>query len=279
MSNKRAFREKYNVKILFWLKVLIGIIIGLMIVIPIYMMIISSFKDTPQVFDSRFWPKTFDYGGYVKVFQEKLFRYFLNTLFVATVVAAGTIIFSSMAGYALARLKFVGRNIIFVWILSNLMMPFAVLVVPLFIIVKKFGWVNNFYGVTIPAIPSAIGIFLYRQFFLTLPNELAEAATIDGCSRFGVFARIFFPLCKPITITLAVIVFIFNWNDYLWPLVVNSGGETKLLQIALSHFIGRDYTPWNAILAGGVIAVIPTMIIYFILQKQIVEGIKMTGMK
>lgn len=250
-----------------------------MIIIPIYMMIMSSFKLTSDVFDMRMLPKTFNDEGYKLVLQENLLKNFFNTLFVATVVSIGTVVISSMAGYALARLKFFGKNVIFIWILSNLMMPFAVLIVPLFIIVRKFGWVNNFYGVTIPAIPSAIGIFLYRQFFMTLPVELEEAATLDGCSRFGIFTRIFLPLCKPITVTLAVIVFIFNWNDFLWPLVVNSGEKARLLQVALSLFISRDYTPWNAILAGGVIAALPTMIIYFILQKQIVEGIKMTGIK
>ena len=279
MNNPRKFFKNNNGKIFLWVKIVLGIIIGAIILIPIYMLIVSSFKVTADVFDIRMIPKTTTLDGYRLILKEKLLKNFLNTFFVATVVTIATIIFDAMAGYAFARLKFFGKNLMFAWILSTLMMPFAVLIVPLFIIVKQFGWVNSFYGVIIPAIPSAFGIFLYRQFFLTIPKELEEAATLDGCSRFGIFARIFLPLCKPVTITLAVIVFIFNWNDYLWPLVVNSGKEARLLQVALSFFISREYTPWNAIMAGGVIAALPTLIIFFILQKYIVEGIKTTGLK
>ena len=184
-----------------------------------------------------------------------------------------------MSGYALARLKFAGRDAIFLWILSTLMIPFSVIMIPLFILMKQFDWLNSFKGIIIPAIPHAYGIFLFRQFFKTIPNDLQEAATIDGCSAFRVFVSIFLPLSKSISITLGVAFFIANWNNYLWPLIVTQNKKMWVLQVALANFIGRNDTPWNAIMASGVITVIPIIVIFFVLQKNLVEGIKMSGIK
>lgn len=258
---------------------MIGIILGIIFLIPIYLLIVSSFKPTSEVFDLRLIPETFSLDGYKLVFKQDFLKYFLNSLFISTTITIFALFFHSMAGYALARLNFAGKNMIFVWVLSTLMVPFAVIVVPLFILVKQFGWIDSYIGIIIPGIPNAYGIFLFRQFFLTLPKELEEAATLDGCSPFGIFTRIFLPLSKPIMTILAVITFIANWNNYLWPLLITQDQDKWVLQLALAKFIGRSETPWDAIMAGGVITTIPMLILFFILQKYIVEGIKMSGIK
>ena len=187
--------------------------------------------------------------------------------------------FHAMSGYVLARIPFSGRNGVFLGILSTMMIPFSVIMIPLFIMMKQFDWLNSYQGLILPAIPHAYGIFLFRQFFVTLPKDLDEAATIDGCTKFGIFTKIMLPLSKSICITLAVAFFIANWNNYLWPLIVTQKNNMWVLQIALANFIGRSDTPWNAIMASGVITVIPIILIFLFLQRYLVEGIKMSGLK
>ncbi len=211
--------------------------------------------------------------------EQNFLRYFTNSLIVAATVTAVALVFHSMSGYALARLKFKGHKQVFIFILSTMMVPFSALMIPLFIMVKQLGWLNTYAGIIIPAIPHAYGIFLFRQFYITMPNELQEAASIDGCSKFGTFARIFLPLSKSITITLAVAFFIANWNNYLWPLLIAQKSEMWVLQVAVANFIGRNDTPWNAVMASGAITVLPTIAMFFVLQKYLVEGIKMSGIK
>jgi multiple sugar transport system permease protein len=264
-------------KISYYAKIIGAIILGVLLLIPVYMLIISSFKLSADVFDLSLIPKAVTTDGYKIVAQQNFARYFLNSLFISSTVTIVALLFHAMAGYALARLNFVGKGAIFIWILSTLMIPFSVIMIPLFILIKQFDWLNTFRGIIIPAIPHAYGIFLFRQFFITIPKDLEEAATIDGCSYFGIFARIFLPLSKSISITLAVAFFIANWNNYLWPLIVSQKQNMWVLQVAIANFVGRVGTQWNAVMAAGVITIIPTMIIFFILQKYLVEGIKMSG--
>ncbi len=263
----------------YYIKIVFALIFMVLLLIPIYMMIVSAIKPSTEVFDMRLIPNTFTLEGFQLAFEENFGRYFLNSLYISTTVTVVALIFHAMSGYALARLNFTGRNTIFLWILSTLMIPFSVIMIPLFILVKEFGWLDSFKGIIIPAIPHAYGIFLYRQFFMTIPKELEDAATIDGCSHFGTFVRIFLPLSKSISITLAIAFFVANWNNYLWPLIVTQKREMWVLQLALANFIGRNDTPWNAIMASGVMTVLPVMIIFFVLQKYLVEGIKMSGIK
>ena len=277
MSDQLNYREKR--KFNYWIKIIFATFLTVLVLFPIYMMLVSSIKPSNEVFDLKLIPQTATIEGFQLTLDQNFMSYFLNSVFVSTTVTVCALVFHAMAGYALARLNFHGKNVIFLSILSTLMIPFSVIMIPLFILTKQFGWLNSFKGVIIPAIPHAYGIFLFRQFFLTLPKDLEEAATIDGCSLFGIFVRIMLPLSKPICVTLAVAFFIANWNNYLWPLIVTQNQDMWVLQIALANFIGRSDTPWNAIMASGVITVLPIIIIFFILQKQLVEGIKMSGLK
>ncbi|EMS73438.1 carbohydrate ABC transporter permease [Ruminiclostridium cellobioparum] len=274
----KTLEAKRNRKI-YITKVVIAAILGIMVVFPIYMMFISSVKPKSDVFDMKIIPGTFTMDGYTTALNENFGRYFSNSLFVSTVVTLVALVFHAMSGYALARLDFVGKKGMFLWIISTLMIPFSVITIPLFILMKQFDWLNSFKGIIIPAIPHAYGIFLYRQFFITMPDDLEEAATIDGCSYLGIFTKIFLPLSKSISVTLGVAFFIANWNNYLWPLIVTQKQSMWVLQVALANFVGRSDTPWNAIMASGVITVIPIIIIFFALQKHLVEGIKMSGLK
>ncbi len=260
-------------------KILFASALAFCLLVPVYIMVINSFKPVADVFDGRLIPLRTSMDGYQQVAQHNFHIYFLNSLFVSSTVTLVALLFHSMAGYALARLEFPGRRAVFLWILSTLMIPFSVIMIPLFILVKQMGMLNSYAGMIIPAIPHAYGIFLFRQFFLTIPLELEEAAGIDGCSPFGTYLRIFLPLSKSIAITLAVAFFIANWNSYIWPLVVNQSQSKWVLQIAIADFIGRNDSPWNAIMAAGVIAVAPTILLFFVLQKYLVEGVKMSGLK
>lgn len=276
MRNSKAKRKQQTVSAV---KIIIAFLIIVIVLFPIYLMFVSSVKPKSEVFDMQLIPQTFTMDGYQKALDENLAQYFLNSLFVSATVTLAALAFHAMSGYVLARIPFSGRNGVFLGILSTMMIPFSVIMIPLFIMMKQFDWLNSYQGLILPAIPHAYGIFLFRQFFVTMPKDLDEAATIDGCTKFGIFAKIMLPLSKSICITLAVAFFIANWNNYLWPLIVTQKNSMWVLQIALANFIGRSDTPWNAIMASGVITVIPIILIFLFLQRYLVEGIKMSGLK
>ena len=276
MRNSKAKRKQQTVSAV---KIIIAFLIIVIVLFPIYLMFVSSVKPKSEVFDMQLIPQTFTMDVYQKALDENLAQYFLNSLFVSATVTLAALAFHAMAGYVLARIPFSGRNGVFLGFLSTMMIPFSVIMIPLFIMMKQFDWLNSYQGLILPAIPHAYGIFLFRQFFVTLPKDLDEAATIDGCTKFGIFAKIMLPLSKSICITLAVALFIANWNNYHWPIIVTQKNSMWVLQIALANFIGRSDTPWNAIMASGVITVIPIILIFLFLQRYLVEGIKMSGLK
>lgn len=258
------------------------IIIALIIVFPVYVMVISSFKYNEDIFSMNLLPKlsSLTLDNYIMVFtEENLGLNIWNSFFVATIVTVVALIFHAMSGYALARLEFKGKKVIFTWIISTLMIPFSVIMIPLFIIVKQMGLINNLWGIIIPMIPNAYGIFLFRQFFLGIPKELEESAKIDGASYFGVFLKIVLPLAKPIAVTLAVAFFLANWNNYLWPLIVAQDRELWLVQIAIANFKSSQAVEWNLVLAASCVASLPIIILFFVFQRHITEGIKTSGIK
>ncbi len=258
---------------------LLATVLVALFLFPILLLLTSSLKPLAEVFDLALVPATVSLDGYRYAFEIEIHRFFLNSLFVSAVVTVVALFFHSMAAYPLARMPFTGRKYVFLWILSTLMIPFPVIMIPLFILVRSFGWLNTYQGVIIPAIPHAYGIFLFRQFYLSIPKELEEAASIDGCSPFSTYVRIFIPLSKPIAVTLAVGFFIANWNNYLWPLIVNNERRLWVLQVAIANFISRSDTRWDAVLASGVVSIVPTILFFFLLQRYLVEGIKMAGIK
>jgi multiple sugar transport system permease protein len=258
----------------------IAIVCGLLMIFPIYMLIIGSLRMEKEIFVANLWPQAMTLGNFKAVFQTDFIRSVWNSIFVSTVVTVVALVFHAMSGYALARLNFPGKSAIFSWMLSTLMVPFSVIMIPLFMIVKNMGMANNFWGLIIPSIFNAYGIFLFRQFYKDFPKELEEAASIEGYSISGTFFRIVLPLSSPIVVPLTIGFFLANYNSYLWPSIITQNENIWVVQVALAHLVGGGYTtPWNIVLAASVVACIPTFLLFFFMQKYLVSGIKMTGIK
>jgi multiple sugar transport system permease protein len=206
-------------------------------------------------------------------------RFFFNTTLVTGVCVLGNLLFCSLAGYAFARFRFFGRDVVFVVILATLMVPFQVVMIPTFLIMKELGMIDSLGALILPNLVTPFGIFLMRQFFRTLPIDLEEAARIDGCSRLETLFRIVLPLSGPALATLAVITFLYSWNDFLWPLIVIQSTNHMTLQLGLSTFQGAHATNWTLLMAGNVMATLPMLIAFVLAQKQFVNSIAATGVK
>jgi multiple sugar transport system permease protein len=261
------------------------LICGLLVIVfagPFVWMLASSFKPHNEIFAS---PPTLispsgSFENYREVFRQAPFeRYMFNSFFVAVTVTLVALLLHAMAGYALARLDFPGKRIIFVGILATLMVPFYTILIPLALIVKELGWINSYAALIIPAIPHAFGIFWLRQFFLGIPSELEDAARIDGASRIGVFFRVALPLARPVLAALSVFFFLANWDAFLWPLVAANDPEMRMVQVGIQSFTGEHGSAWELIMAASVIAILPTLALFFGLQRFIVASVKLTGLK
>ena len=273
-------REKRIIDVLVY--IFIGMGMGIFF-LPFFWMILSGLKTQPEVVQipMTFFPKKFQWHNYVQVFTVINFgKLFLNSIIVALCVTCGVLLTSLMAGYALAKINFAGRYVLFLLILSTMMIPFYVAVIPLYFVIKTLGWLNSYQALVIPAMVSPLGIFLARQFMLTLPNELIDAARIDGCSEFGIFWKIVLPLTKPVTATLTIFTFMFNWDSFLWPLLVLSSSNMYTLPIGLRQLqLQTGVARYHLMLAGASIAVIPVLVVFLFAQKQIIQGITLTGIK
>jgi multiple sugar transport system permease protein len=192
---------------------------------------------------------------------------------------AGNLVFCSLAGYAFARMRFFGRDVLFVALLATLMVPFQVTMIPTFLIVQKMGLVNSLPALIVPNLVTPFGIFLLRQFFRTLPIELEEAARMDGCSRLGVLVRVVLPLSMPALATLAIVTFLWTWNDFLWPLIVITSTSENTVQLGLAQFQGAHQTNWTLLMAGNVMALAPMLLVFIIGQRWFVQSLASTGLK
>lgn len=252
--------------------------------VPFIWMISTSFKTIGEVFSfpPRWLPGSWRWQNYVEVFQEVAFaRYILNTAIVTIGIVVGQLVTCSLAAYAFARLRFPGREALFWGYLATMMVPGQVTLIPAFLVIKYLGWLDSYKALIVPGIFSAFGTFLLRQFFLTLPKDLDEAATIDGCSPFGTYRTIILPLARPALATLTILTFMSAWNDLLWPLVVTSSESKRVLSIGLAIFNSSPEfgTQWPHLCAGALLATLPVLMIYFSAQKYFVRGIALTGMK
>lgn len=204
--------------------------------------------------------------------------FFMNTIFVASSVTILVVFTSSLAGYSFARLRFPGRDMLFYLYLGTLMIPAQVIVIPQYILMNYLKWIDTYQALIIPSAFTAFGTFLLRQFFMSVPFELEDAARIDGCSRFGTYLRIIMPLSKPALASLAVFSFVGQWNSFFWPLIVTNTDKMKTLSVGLKMFQGVYGTEWHLMMAGSAIVIIPTLIVFMFFQKYLAEGIALTGM-
>jgi multiple sugar transport system permease protein len=253
---------------------------AIVMVFPFAWMLLSSLKEYREILSFQVWPERFTLANYVEVLTRTAFpRWFLNSVVVAVGTTASVLFFCSLVGYVLAKLEFPGKNVIFILILSTLMVPTEMLVIPWFVMSADFGWVNTYWGLMFPGLIPGFGVFLMRQFFQTLPRDLFDAGRIDGLSEFGLFLRIGLPLVGPGMAALGIFAFIGNWNAFLWPLIVGQSAAMRTIPVGVANFSGEAATQWNLIMAASSLAIIPVLIVFAIFQKQIIEGVVLTGVK
>jgi multiple sugar transport system permease protein len=261
---------------------LVLIPIAIVMILPLVWMVVTSLEtlNETRTFPPVLFPHQAQFSNYAEVLREVPFgRWFLNTVIVTTLSVIGNLVFCSLAGYAFARIKFFGRDVVFLIVLATLMIPFQVVIIPTFLIVKDLGLIDTLGALVAPNLAGAFGIFMLRQFFKTLPIELEEAARIDGASRIGVLFKIVLPLSGPALATLAVITFIWTWNDFLWPLVTIFSPNNMTLQLGLATFQGAHSSNTNLLMAATVMSVLPLLFLFFVAQRYFIRGIATTGLK
>ncbi len=253
---------------------------------PFLWMITTSLKEPGEVFSymKPWWydwfPTSFVWQNYIKAYQVVPFaRFYFNSVFVAVLTTLGQVSTSAFSAYAFARLNFPGRDKIFFAYLATMMIPGAVTMIPVFMLLQSLGWIDTYKAVILPPIFTAYGTFMLRQFFLTLPKDLEDAAKIDGCSYFGIFWRILLPLSKPALATLTTFTFMGNWMSFMWPLIVLNSHEKFTLPVGLSYFQSLHNTDWTLLMAGSLMMILPILLLFIFNQRYFVEGIKLSGIK
>jgi multiple sugar transport system permease protein len=256
--------------------------LSLVFVLPLAQMVLTSFMTSADInrFPPRLIPTRLSVTGYRTLFAESdILRWLLNTVIVAAIAIVGHLVLCSLAGYGFARLKFPGRGLAFFATLATVMVPIQLLMIPTFLMFGRLGLVDTLAAAFVPWLASAFGIFLMRQFFLSLPQELEEAAKLDGCGAFGTFLRIVLPLAKPALATLAVFTLLGSWNDLVWPLIAISDERSYTLQVGLTTFQGTRRTYFEQLMAGNVVATMPLILGFILAQRWFVASMTFSGLK
>jgi multiple sugar transport system permease protein len=254
-------------------------LLALIVVAPMIWVLMSAFRPGEDLFADGL-PKRWTLDNFTYVLTEvPLPRYLLNSLIVAVAVTVVALFTHSMAAYALARLRFPGRGLVFSMVVSTLLVSLPVILVPLFLVVKELGLLDSYAGLIVPAIFNAFGIFLLRQYYLSIPVELEEAAELDGCGYWRRYWHVILPLSKPALASLSVLFFLANWNAFLWPLTITRNPDLRVVQLGLSSLTGQYSSAYNYILAAAVLAAIPTVVVFLVGQRRLVEAMKTSGFK
>lgn len=275
-------RRGGNQRLAAWLLTVTSVVIGLLMLLPIIWMLFTAFKPEADIvsYPPTLWPRELTLEHFVEVWERIPFaRLYVNTIVFAGAVTLISLLFDSMAAYALARLPFKGRGIVFVGILLLLMLPFQVTLIPLYDMLNGLGLTNTLPGMIIPRMTNAFGIFFLTQFFLSLPKDLEEAARVDGASEWRIYSGIIMPLARPALLTLGLFHFQYNWNDLLWPLVMSSSVETSTLPAGLALFMGQHVVEYGLLMAGSLLALLPVIVFFLLIQRSFVAGIATTGLK
>jgi len=256
---------------------------AVIMVTPFVWMILTSLKPAAELVQFSFLPVNPTLDNYVEVLGTNSFgQWYFNSILIALISTTSVAFFDTLVGYTLNKFEFPGKTIIFLGILATLMIPTEMLIIPWYNMSVQLGWhqgTMQYWGIVFPGVITAVGIFLMRQFFDGVPNELLDAARIDGMNEFGIFWRIALPLVKPAVAALCIFNFIGNWNAYLWPLIIASSREFYTLPVGLSFFRGESTTQWEKIMTGASLATIPLLIVFILFQRQIIKGIALTGIK
>ncbi|SEL23901.1 carbohydrate ABC transporter membrane protein 2, CUT1 family [Bosea lupini] len=264
-------------RVIAWLLLLAG---GLLMLTPLLFMFSTSLKDSADIYDLRLIPAAPTLDNYRTVLSDGRFlRWFWNSLAIATIVTLSNVFFDSLVGYTLAKFQFRGRYLIFLAILSTLMIPTEMLVIPWYVMAKNFGWLDSYWGIMFPGMMTAFGTFLMKQFFETVPTDFLEAARVDGLNEFTIFWRIALPLVTPALSALAIFTFLSNWTAFIWPLIVTTSKELYTLPVGLASFAVESQIQWELIMTGAALATLPTLAIFLLLQRYIVRGVVLAGLK
>ena len=274
-------RQDRNLKLLAYFLLVAG---GITMIIPFIWMISTSLKSAAEIFQGTFFSAAPSLDNYREViFNTPFRRWYLNTIIVATISTTSVVFFDSLIGFVFAKYNFPLKNVFFILILSTLMVPTEMLLIPWFILSSNPpigpSWVNSYWGIAFPGVITAAGAFLMRQFMNGVPDELLDAGRIDGVSEFGLFWRISVPLTMPAIAALSIFNFLGNWNAYIWPLIVTSEQAMMTLPVGLAFFSNENSADWHLIMTGATLSVVPLMIIFVIFQRQIIKGVALTGVK
>lgn len=264
-------------RIIAWTLLFIG---GLIMVTPLAFMFSTSLKTAGQVYDLRLIPAAPTLQNYIAILADGRFvRWFMNSMIVAVAVTVSNVFFDSLVGYTLAKFEFRGRYFIFLAILSTLMIPTEMLVIPWYLMSAKLGWLDSYWGIMFPGMMTAFGTFLMKQFFEGVPNDFLEAARVDGLNEFQIWWKVAMPLVTPALSALAIFTFLGNWTAFFWPLIVTTSRELYTLPVGLSSFAVEQSIQWEMIMTGAAIATLPTLIVFLVLQRYIVRGVMLAGLK
>lgn len=261
---------------------LVLIPVALVFAVPLLWLLLSSFMTNAQInkFPPTIIPDSLHLDGYRYVLHNALFpRWFLNSTIVALVVVLGNLVFGTLAGYAFARMRFFGSKTLLTLMLGTLVIPFQITMIPSFLLLKWLGLIDTLGAIIVPSLVTPFAVFLLRQFFLSLPREIEEAAWIDGCSRLRTLWTIVVPLARPALGTVAVLTFLVTWNDLAWPLIVINNDHNYTLQLGLTTFQGQHRTEWAAVMAGNMITVLPVVVAFFAAQRTFIQSLTSSAVK
>lgn len=258
------------------------IVLSIVALLPFVWMVATSLKGAKEVLSATptFLPQEWRWANYAEAFDQVPFaRFYFNTVFVTVMRVAGQIIFAALAAYAFARMRFPGRNLLFLAILAVMMVPGQVTLVPNYVLLKYFGWLDSYQGLIIPSMFSAFGTFLLRQFFMTIPQDLLDASTIDGCNPLQTFWYVALPLARSVMVAFGVLVTLWSWNDFLWPLIITNRTEMQMLSVGIAYFQGQFVSNFAVMMAAATLATLPMIIVFVFAQRYLIEGITMSGLK
>ncbi|GAA1679045.1 carbohydrate ABC transporter permease [Fodinicola feengrottensis] len=284
MATERIVPARRRMRPATMFQLVAAIAVAVFALFPLLWLFTGGFKTQTEASTGAFWPSHPTLDNFVFIFTQVPFlRYLLNSFFVSAIVTVVALFFHSMAAYALARLRFRGRDTVFMLVFATLLVTAPVILVPLFVVVRELHMLNNYAGLIVPALFNAFGIFLLRQYYITIPKELEEAAIVDGCGYWRVYWNMILPLSRPILAALTVFFFLANWNAFVWPLIVLADDKYFTVQVGLQLLqdqvtVGGGAN-WSYLLAGSTLTALPTMILFFFLQRRLVESIKTSGLK
>ncbi|MER6466576.1 carbohydrate ABC transporter permease [Streptomyces sp. NPDC001288] len=276
----RSYRRRRILPFSAWHLVLAPL--ALLFAAPLLWLFVSSLMSNAEInrFPPALWPSRVDFSGYRYVLSNAMFpQWFMNSLIVSAVTVATNLLFGMVGGYAFARMRFAGSRITLALMLATMVIPFQLTMIPTFLVMKQLGLIDTLGALIVPSLVTPFSVFLLRQFFLSLPRELEEAALIDGCGRLRIIFRIVLPLSRPALSTVAVLSFLSTWNDLSWPLIAINHDSVYTLPLGLTTFQGEHHVQWSAVMAGNVITVLPVLIAFLAAQKTFIRSITSTGLK